>query len=104
MTQNNGSNSCSIDEWMILQLFCKILYESRKCKKFKCDILKSDGHGVDIHYGLKQGDAIGLEHIISIYIYCNFPDIKRHFDQHLYDTEYANFGRLLRECVEGFGT
>eukprot|EP01084_Bolivina_argentea_P242962 407414_1 len=103
MTQSNGGRHMSIDQWMILQLFCKILYQSSKCKKLKCDILKSDGHGVDIHYGLKQGDAIGLEHIISIYIYCNFPDIKRRFNRHLHDNKYSHFGRLLRETVEGFG-
>ena len=65
--------------------------------------MKSDGHGVDIHYGFQQGDGIHLEHIISIYIYCNFPDVKRRFHRHLNDNKYSNFGRLLRETVEGFG-
>ena len=97
------SNAMTMEQWLLLQLFCKVLFESNKCKKLKCDILKSDGHGIDIHYGFQQGDGIHLEHIMSLYIYCNFPDIKRRFHRHLTDNKYSNFGRLLRETVEGFG-
>ena len=97
------SNSMTLYQWILLEIVCKIYFASKKCKKLKCDILKSDGHGVDIHYGFKQGDAISLEHIISIYIYCNFPIIKQRFNQNLKSNQFSNFGRLLRETVEGFG-
>jgi len=97
------SSAMGMDEWILLERFCQLLFASNKCRSLKCDILKSDGHGIDIHYGLKQGDNILLQHIQSIYIYCNFPDIKRKLHRHLKDNKYAHFGRLLRETVEGFG-
>jgi len=46
---------------------------------------------------------MGLEHIIAIYIYCNFPDIRMAYLGELMSNTHTHFGRLLREIVEGFG-
>lgn len=66
----------SMDQWILLETFCKMLIVSDKSSRLNCDILKADGHGVLYNYGLKQGAPVQLEHIIAVYIYCNFPDIR----------------------------
>ena len=89
----------SMDQWILLETFCKMLIVSDRSSRLNCDILKSDGHGVLYNYGLKQGAPVQLEHIIAVYIYCNFVDVRLQYLGDLYSRGKAHFGRLLREMV-----
>ena len=69
-------------------------------------------------YGIAEGDEISVEHIVAILLYTNFSDLcylfsatyrKTHEyeedeDMLLRHREYGNWGKLLREAVECFGT
>eukprot|EP01084_Bolivina_argentea_P254484 427816_1 len=68
-------------------------------------------------YGIKQKSPIYLAHLVAMMTYCNYDKLQRIFSEtyrripasesdkslKTRHSNYANLGRLLRECVECFG-
>merc|ERR1719229_1052158 len=90
----------SLTQWTLMDMSCAMLMESDRSSRLRCDILKADGHGVLYNYGLKQGAPVQLKHILAVFIYCNFPNIRQRYLGDIRSRGLAHFGRLLREMVE----
>eukprot|EP01084_Bolivina_argentea_P006917 13073_1 len=88
------------------------------CQTDYARTIECDGLDREEVFGIKPGTLITREHVAAIQCYCNFDELSAKFSgtyRKLNATEtneslkkrhsnYAHLGRLLRECMECFGT
>ena len=111
---DNSLCSISINQFNDLSEKASNFIETQSIKSLICNV---DYHLND--YGIKIEDKIGENHIISIIVYTSFENLRNELQKtYIYKSskerennkfiikrhcQFANIGRLLRECVECFG-
>eukprot|EP01084_Bolivina_argentea_P137263 241747_1 len=103
----------SLSEWNNLLQKAQCHMETNLVRGIKCPRTRSAQF-----YDMQPDEKISAKHLMSMMIYCNFTELQckfsetfRHKDKNETDVEmkqrHRNFfylGKLLRECVECFGT
>eukprot|EP01084_Bolivina_argentea_P068594 124847_1 len=94
------------------------VYKQIKCKinELSMDILQNTPFHLS-NYGIKNNAAITVSHLLSVVVYCSYDKLQRTFSEtfRLRNSEnllslkqrhanFYHFAKLLRECVELYGT
>lgn len=112
---NNNIFTLTLWQWMNTITKAKLKWNQYKENK---DIVSKSNTCWTIAYGIDAGEIIKLEHIMCVLLYTNWTNLCFYFsasyrklrddesDQELKQrhTEYAIWGKLLRETVEVYGT
>lgn len=100
----------NIFDWNFIHIYIEnILYKCLKVKQLKCNFYESDGFTVYYYYenstnkNINQSCSISMQHILALFLYSNFYEIRKRFHFNLNSNEFTHFGSFLREAISLFG-